>query len=105
MNIEIDRIEEKFKAKRYPIKYPASAYTFPKEAYIMKVHFDEEYLHVELTDGRKFSIPLLWIPTLYNAPAEEREKFEINQTRTMIIWDPEKCAINDEIRIKDYLAG
>ena len=22
----------------------------------------------------------------------------------MIIWDPDKCAINDEVRIDDYLA-
>jgi len=24
-------------------------------------------------------------------------------SRTMIIWDPEKCAINDEVCIADYL--
>jgi len=34
---------------------------------------------------------------------EDREKFEINQSRTMITWDPEKCGINDEISIADYL--
>lgn len=50
-------------------------------------------------------MPLWWIPTLYNAPKEELEKFEINRSRTMIIWDPDKCAINDEIRIADYLGA
>ena len=34
---------------------------------------------------------------------EDRKKFEINQSRTMIIWDPDKCGINDEISIADYL--
>jgi hypothetical protein len=58
---------------------------------------------VSLTDGRMLSVPLWWIPTLYNAPHEEREKYEINQSRTMIIWDPDRCAINDELRIADYL--
>ena len=32
-----------------------------------------------------------------------RDRFEINQSRTMIIWDPDKCGINDEISIADYL--
>ena len=37
------------------------------------------------------------------SPAEEREKYEINPSPTMIVWDPDKCAINDEVRIADYL--
>ena len=35
-----------------------------------------------------------------NAPPEEREKYEISQDRRMIIWDPDKCSINDEVRTK-----
>lgn len=23
----------------------------------------------------------------------------------MIVWDPDKCSINDEVRIDDYIAG
>ncbi len=88
---------------RYEIQYPVSAYNFPQEAHIHQVQFDESYLHMDLTDGRKLSIPLWWIPTLYNASSEEREKYEINQRRTMLIWNPSKCAINDEVRLIDYL--
>ncbi|HSN75338.1 MAG TPA: hypothetical protein VL334_09685 [Anaerolineae bacterium] len=40
--------------------------------------------------------------TVYPASPEERAKCELNRSRTMIIWDPEKCAIIDEIRITDY---
>jgi hypothetical protein len=58
----------------------------------------------ELTDGRVLSVPLWWIPTLHNATPEEREKYEINRSRTMIIWDPDKCSINDEVCIADYLS-
>jgi hypothetical protein len=90
--------------KWYEIAYPASAYTFPREALIHRVHFDKDYMHLELTDGRLLSIPLWWIPTLHNAAPEEREKYEISQDRKMIVWDPDKCAINDEVRIDDYLA-
>ncbi|HID64398.1 MAG TPA: DUF2442 domain-containing protein [Anaerolineae bacterium] len=103
MNSKVEQVEERSEVKRYEVQYPISAYTFPNEACIHRVHFDDEYMHVELTDGRRVSVPLWWIPTLYNAPPEEREKYEINRRRTMIIWDPDKCAINDELRIADYL--
>jgi len=89
--------------KRYKIQHSIDEYTFPKEAYIHAVKFDDKHMHVELTDRRIISIPLWWIPTLHNASDEDRNKFEINQSRTMIIWDPEKCGINDEISIADYL--
>ena len=89
--------------KRYEIKYPASAYTFPGEAVIHDVRLDDRYIHMDLTDGRILSIPLWWIPTVYNAPPEDRLRFEISRDRTMIIWDPEQGSINDELRIRDYL--
>ena len=103
MAIKAEQVEEQLQVKRYRVQYPISAYTFPREAHIHQVRFDDEYMHIELTDGRVLSLPLWWIPTLYDASPEEREKYEINQNRTMIIWDPDKCAINDEVRIADYL--
>lgn len=103
MATQVNQVEEQMTVKRYKIQYPVSAYTFPTEARIHQVRFDDEYLHMDLTDGRKVSIPLWWVPTLYNALPEEREKYEINRSRTMLIWDPEKSEINDEVRIMDYL--
>lgn len=91
-------------SKWYDVAYPASAYTFPRETLLHRVRFDENYIHLELTDGRVLSVPLGWIPTLHNASQEDREKYEISQDRKMIIWDPEKGPINDEVRIEDYLA-
>jgi len=103
MPTKAEHDEEPFAVTRYKVQYPISAYTFPSEARIHQVRFDDAYVHVELTDRRMLSVPLWWIPTLHSAPAEEREKYEINRSRTMLIWDPEKCAINDELRIADYL--
>ena len=94
---------DKIQVKRYNVQHSIDEYTFPAEALIHDVKFDEKYMHVELTDQRMISIPLWWIPTVYNASDEDRNKFEINQSRTMIIWDPEKSGINDEISIIDYL--
>lgn len=96
-------MDEKTQVKRYKVQHSVDEYTFPTEVHIHEVRFDEKYMHVELTDGRIISIPLWWIPTLHNASDEDRNKFQINQSRTMIIWDPEKCGINDEISIADYL--
>jgi uncharacterized protein DUF2442 len=96
-------VQEVNQVKRYKIQYPISAYTFPLEIRIHQVRFDDKYMHVDLTDGRIVSIPLWWIPTVHNAAPEEREKFEISRDHTMIIWDPDKSAINDEIRVADYM--
>jgi hypothetical protein len=103
MVTNVKQMDEKIQVKRYKVQHSIDEYTFPKEAYIHAVRLDEKYIHVELTDQRVLSIPLWWIPTVYNASAEDRAKFEINQSRTMIAWDPDKCSINDEINIADYL--
>ena len=103
MVTNVKQMDEKVQVKRYKIQHSIDEYTFPKEAYIHDVKFDEKFIHVELTDQRVISIPLWWIPTVYNASMEDRKKFEINQGRTMIIWNPDKCGINDEISIADYL--
>ncbi len=103
MATRTEQIDQQANVKRYNVQYPISAYTFPSEAHIHGVRFDKEHMHLELTDGRVLSVPLWWIPTLYNAPAEEREKYELDRTRTMVIWNPDKCAINDEVRVANYL--
>jgi hypothetical protein len=42
---------------------------------------------------------------VHNASPKDRGKFEISRDHTMIIWDPDKCSINDEVRIADYLGA
>jgi hypothetical protein len=103
MVTETKQIDKRMKVKRYKVQHSIDEYTFPKEAYIHAVKFDDKHMHVELTDGRIISIPLWWIPTVYNASDEDRGTFEINQSRTMIIWNPDKSGINEEINILDYL--
>jgi len=89
--------------KRYTIQHPISAYTFPRQARIRQVWFDSDYVHLGLEDGRVLSIPLSWIPTLQHASPEDREKYQLDRDRTMLIWGPETCGINDELRLADYL--
>lgn len=103
MTTKTKPVDESLEVKHYQVQYPASAYTFPTEARIDHVRFDDENISITLIDGRTLAIPLRWIPTLYNAAPEEREKYTINRNRTMIIWNPDTCAINDELRVMDYL--
>jgi hypothetical protein len=93
----------KVSVKTFKIRYSLRDYTFPKEVKISSVRFDETYMHVTLTDERIISIPLKWIPSLYHAKPADRENYKINQTKRMLVWDPAKCEINEEIRIEDYL--
>ena len=103
MATNIEQVETRSQVKRYKVQYPVSAYTLPQEALVHQVSFDDENMHIGLTDGRVLSIPLWWIPSLYDAELENREKFEITPGRTTIIWDPDKSGINDEVCIADYL--
>ena len=105
MNIAVKQTEERIKVKRYEIPYPVSVYTFPREASIHHVRFDDVHIHIELTDGRILSVPLQWIPTLYHASPDEREKYEIDPSRMTLFWDADKCNINDELHIADYLGS
>lgn len=103
MVTRVEPAKEDVTTKRYSVQHPVSAYTFPSEARIHQVRFDEKYLHVELMDERIISIPLWWIPTLHNASPAQRAQVQINRSRTMLIWDPDQCGINDELSIRDFL--
>ncbi len=105
MNTNVKQLDENIQVKRCKIQYSVDEYTFPKDATIHAVRIDEKYIHIELTDQRILSIPLWWIPTVHNVSAEDRQKFEISQSRTMIVWNPDKCGINEEIGIADYLGS
>ncbi len=45
-----------------------------------------------LTNARPIEPTAIWYDIPYPASAYK-----------MVIWDPDKCAINDEVRIDDYL--
>lgn len=92
-----------FGARRYPIRYRIHDYTFPTGDTIETVRFDNEYIHIEFVDERVLSIPLHWIPPLRDASPAAREKYQISDDRTAIIWDPEESEVNEILRLSDYL--
>ncbi|HWK95386.1 MAG TPA: DUF2442 domain-containing protein [Pseudolabrys sp.] len=63
------------------------------------VHFDDDSMRVDLSDGRVISVPLAWFPRLLNASQAERSKVEIS--RTGLHWD----ALDEDISVSGLLAG
>lgn len=91
--------------KFYEIQFPISAYTFPKEARAERLFFDDDYMHIHLTDGRIVSVPLEWIPTLAHAKPGDREKYSIVCDGLVLSWNPDECGINEDLIVETWLRG
>ena len=48
----------------------------PVSALAQSVSFDDEMMHVSLTDGRVISVPIRWFPLLCETKPEQRLKYE-----------------------------
>jgi len=65
----------------------------------INVHFDEDAMWVELTDGRTLGVPLAWFPRLLRATRDERDEVELS--RVGLHWE----ALDEDISITGLLAG
>ena len=52
-----------------------------------EVHFDDEYLHVKLEDGRIISTPMEWYQPLKNASISELKNYNFICMNTGIEWE------------------
>lgn len=73
----------------------------PTTALAKSVSFDEEMMHVSLTDGRSISVPIIWFPLLRGATPEQRGKYEIGGGGTSLHW-PE---LDEDLSLAGLLAG
>jgi len=64
-----------------------------------RVHFDEDSLWVDLSDGRTLGVPLAWFPRLLHSTAEQREQVRISSRG--LHWE----ALDEDISIAGLLAG
>lgn len=86
-------------------------YTFPTEARIERMEFTDTDMIFHLEDGRSLSVPLRWIPTLFNATPAERENFTLGLERQSIHWVPKMDAqgrptaegVNEDLRLSDFM--
>src|SRR5258706_10993757 len=73
----------------------------PTTALAKSVSFDEEMMHVSLTDGRCISVPIIWFPLLRKATPEQRTKYEIGGGGTSLHW-PE---LDEDLSVAGLMAG
>ena len=73
----------------------------PTTALAQSVTFDEDMMHVLLTDGRRISVPIIWFPVLRKASADQRTKYEIGSGGTSLHW-PE---LDEDLSVAGLMAG
>ena len=73
----------------------------PTTALAKSVKFDQEMMHVSLTDGRIISTPIRWFPLLREATPEQREHYEIGGGGISLHW-PE---IDEDLSVAGLIAG
>ena len=76
------------------------AYT-PNSALAKSVEFDSHFMHVNLTDGRIISVPLIWFPTLRDASLEQRTRCEIGAGGQGLHWPD----LDEDLSIAGLMAG
>lgn len=92
--------EKKARKKLRPLHTFRRAYV-PRTALAQFVEFDEEMMHVFLTDGRIISAPIIWFPLLHEATQEQRSKYEIGGGGVSLHW-PE---LDEDLSIANVMAG
>jgi len=73
----------------------------PTTALAKAVRFDQDMMHVALTDGRVVSVPIRWFPLLREATPAQRERYEIGGGGTSLHW-PE---IDEDLSVANLMAG
>jgi len=73
----------------------------PKTALAKSVDFDEDMMHVLLTDGRRVSVPIVWFPLLLRASPEQRTKYEIGGGGASLHW----TELDEDLSVAGLMAG
>lgn len=75
--------------------------TLVAEAKATRIHFDEDTMWVDLTDGRQLGVPLAYFPRLFQATPEQRQNFTISGGGVGLHWDD----LNEDISVQALLLG
>ena len=75
--------------------------TLVAEAFAIRIHFDDDNMWVDLSDGRQLGVPLAYFPRLLQAAPEEREKYVISGGGVGLHWDD----LDEDISVANLLYG
>lgn len=64
-----------------------------------RVHFDQDCMWVDLSDGRVIGVPLAWFPRLLHSTAAQREQVRISSRG--LHWE----SLDEDISIAGLLEG
>ena len=68
---------------------------------VKQVEVTDEFLTVDLMDGRVISAPVTWYPRLLNASQAERENWRLTGGKTGIHWPN----LDEDISIRNIILG
>ncbi len=68
---------------------------------VKDVSFTADLINVDLMDGRKISVPLIWYPRLFNATLEQREAWQICGGGYGLHWE----ALDEDLSTEGMLRG
>ena len=68
---------------------------------VRNVSFTDDFLTVELYDGRSISVPLVWYPRLLHATVEQRAQWQISGGGYGIHWP----GVDEDLSTEGILRG
>jgi len=75
--------------------------TLVVEAKATHVHFDDDNMWVDLSDGRQLGVPLAYFPRLLKATPEQRMRHVISGGGVGLHWDD----LDEDIAVQGLLLG
>lgn len=73
----------------------------PSGALAKSIELDDHMMHVQLTDGRVISVPLIWFPLLRDATPEQRANYEIGAGGRGLHWPD----IDEDLSVAGLMSG
>lgn len=73
----------------------------PTEALARAVEFDDDMMHVAVTDGRVVSVPLVWFPRLSTATPEQLALCQIGAGGRGLHWDE----LDEDLSVAGLMVG
>ena len=71
------------------------------EARVLSLHFEEDALVIQLSDGRIISVPLAWYPRLFHGNSLERSNFRLIGNGLGIHWPD----LEEDISVSGLIIG
>ncbi len=73
----------------------------PIKPYAKQLSFDNDMMWIELNDGRKLGIPLIYFPRLLKATTDQLQNYQISGGGTGLHWDE----LDEDLLVENLLIG